>query len=135
MAADDDADDSSSVFPLLVDESPVNPPSTTSLLREFREQWQHELKADGSRKEQVVPSNCNTAAASASPVATLSDEDRASALFNQGTELEQLGKVFEAMHLYRRAIQLVPDIEQRIYDNTQKQLKEEISLKRSIEFA
>lgn len=43
----------------------------------------------------------------------------------QASELEQMGKVFEAMHLYRRAIQIIPDIEFKIYEATSKQLKEE----------
>lgn len=36
----------------------------------------------------------------------------------QGAELEKLGKVFEAMRLYRNAIQIVPDIEFKIYEST-----------------
>lgn len=38
----------------------------------------------------------------------------------QGTELEKLGSVFEAMRLYRRAVQIVPDIEFKIYESSKK---------------
>lgn len=44
------------------------------------------------------------------------DEQQATSLFLQGAELERRGKVFEAIRLYRRSIQLVPDIEKRIYE-------------------
>lgn len=111
----------------MVDASPINPPSTTSLLRKFREQWQNELSSvDASKENSVVVHQHENQTSSVVP---LTDEERASAFFKDGTQLEQLGKVFEAMHLYRRAVQLVPDIEQRMYDQTQKQLKEEIRLK------
>lgn len=41
----------------------------------------------------------------------------------EAAELEKLGKVFEAMSLYRRAVQIVPDIEFRIYDTLKNQTK------------
>lgn len=44
------------------------------------------------------------------------EEQQATALFLQGAELERKGKVYEAIRLYRRSIQLVPDIEKRIYE-------------------
>lgn len=37
--------------------------------------------------------------------------------------MEKLGKVFEAMSLYRRAVQIVPDIEFRMYDSVKHQTK------------
>lgn len=49
----------------------------------------------------------------------------------QASELEKLGKVFEAMHLYRRAVQIIPDIEFKIYEATSKQLKDEATAKGS----
>lgn len=39
----------------------------------------------------------------------------------EAAELEKLGKVFEAMHLYRKATHIVPDIEFKIYELTKKQ--------------
>lgn len=44
------------------------------------------------------------------------DEQQATTLFLQGVELERKGKVYEAIRLYKRSIQLVPDIEKRIYE-------------------
>jgi len=37
-------------------------------------------------------------------------------LFLKGVENEQNGKLYEAIQFYRRAVQLVPDIEFRLYD-------------------
>lgn len=45
-------------------------------------------------------------------------EFQAKSLFLQATELEKCGKVFEAMRLYRRAMQLDPDIEHKIYEES-----------------
>lgn len=48
---------------------------------------------------------------------------QAKSLFNEAVELEKLGKVFEAMNLYRKAVQIVPDIEFRTYDSFKNQTK------------
>lgn len=37
-------------------------------------------------------------------------------MFRVGIEFEQNGKVYDALQYYRRAVQLVPDIELRIYE-------------------
>ena len=42
--------------------------------------------------------------------------------FLQGVELEKKRKVFEAMQFYRKAVQLVPDIEYKFYEANQKNL-------------
>lgn len=39
-------------------------------------------------------------------------------LFLKGVENEQNGKLYEAIQYYRRAVQLVPDIEFRLYEAT-----------------
>jgi hypothetical protein len=41
---------------------------------------------------------------------------QAKRLFLKGIENEQNGKLYEAIQFYRRAVQLVPDIEFRLYD-------------------
>jgi F-box protein 9 len=41
---------------------------------------------------------------------------QAKILFLKGVENEQNGKLYEAIQFYRRAVQLVPDIEFRLYD-------------------
>lgn len=38
-------------------------------------------------------------------------------LFLKGVENEQLGKLYEAIQFYKRAVQLVPDIEIRLYES------------------
>lgn len=44
---------------------------------------------------------------------------QAKRLFLRGSELERSGKLYEAIQFYRRAVQLVPDIEFRL-DNVNK---------------
>lgn len=45
-------------------------------------------------------------------------------MFTEAAELEKLGKVFEAMHLYRQATHIVPDIEFKMYESMKNQLIE-----------
>ncbi|XP_052892457.1 F-box only protein 9 isoform X2 [Anopheles moucheti] len=80
-----------------------------SELDDFRAKWQQELKREQPTANQPV-------VAVATTVENDSIEHQARTLFQQGSELERSGKVFEAMRLYRRATQLVPDIEFRVYD-------------------
>ncbi|XP_059612320.1 F-box only protein 9 [Phlebotomus argentipes] len=72
-----------------------------TLLEEFRTTWQKELQQSQAA---LVGLNLNKE----------SEESEAERLFLQGTEYERIGKVFEAIHHYRRAVQLVPDIEFRV---------------------
>lgn len=37
-------------------------------------------------------------------------------LFQKGVEMEKSGKLYEAIQFYRRAVQLVPDIEFKLHD-------------------
>lgn len=72
------------------------------VLSEFRNQWRQELQEGPQTSEER------------------SLEDQAKSLFQQGVDLERKGKCFEAIRRYRRAIQLVPDIEFKWYtQNTQ----------------
>lgn len=41
---------------------------------------------------------------------------QARALFLKGVQHEQDGKLYEAVKFYRQAVQLVPDIETRLYE-------------------
>lgn len=50
-----------------------------------------------------------------------SDDNKAERLYKVGIELEQNGKVYDALEYYRRAVQLVPDIEFRIYEISKRQ--------------
>lgn len=79
-----------------------------SALDEFREKWQQELKKDSGAP--------HAAANKLDQNKNLSVEQQARVLFLEGSELERIGKVFEAMRLYRRAVQLVPDIEFKVYE-------------------
>ncbi|KAG4067087.1 hypothetical protein HA402_000078 [Bradysia odoriphaga] len=85
------------------------------LLEEFRQQWKKELKPNESVADATNDVDCESS--------QKIDEDKAKSLFTEAVELEKLGKVFEAMSLYRRAVQIVPDIEFRIYDAGKHQTK------------
>ncbi|XP_058831568.1 F-box only protein 9 [Topomyia yanbarensis] len=91
------------------DESSSN---VQSALEDFREKWQQELAGGGSSSQKNLPPPCSTLI----DKEVVSVEQQAKTLFLQGSELERTGKVFEAMRLYRRAVQLVPDIEFKVYD-------------------
>lgn len=69
---------------------------TEDVLKEFRNRWQQELQSGPSEIEK-------------------SREEEAKILFFQGVKLEKEGKCFDAIRLYRRAVQLVPDIEFKAY--------------------
>lgn len=118
--ADDDESSSALIEPERRNSSENNIEST---LAEFRVKWKQELQQD-------VPGDSNPApkekprtiqAVPADEKENLSIEQKARVLFLQGADLERNGKVFEAMRLYRKAVQLVPDIEFKIYDITKQQ--------------
>lgn len=71
------------------------------VLDEFRNQWRQELQGPQTNDSQES-----------------SEEEEAKALFSQAVDLERKGKCLEAIRLYRRAIQLVPDIEFKFYTQT-----------------
>ncbi|XP_055609768.1 F-box only protein 9 [Uranotaenia lowii] len=116
---DDESSSSSTLSQTNVGGEPSSEPSIETALEEFREKWQQELKKDQPSTEAVPKAKTK-----AKPLderigieqKNLSIEQQARALFLQGSELERVGKVFEAMRLYRRAVQLVPDIEFKVYD-------------------
>jgi len=100
-------------------------PSSSSLkqskddeLADFRAKWKKELES--------APVSRNTTAPT-TPVKELpedkeeSDEEKAKRLFLKGIENEQMGKLYEAIQFYRRAVQLIPDIEFKIYESTKNQ--------------
>lgn len=79
-------------------------PTLQDELHQFRQRWQQELRSSD-----------------ASPVPQLeyrqeehSVEEEAKELFLLGMQAEQDGALYEAIHHYRRAMQLVPDIESKI---------------------
>lgn len=101
MDLSDDSDDSSS-------------PET---LESFREKWKNELavkKKNENEKHRNFVNNVNQE--------DVSDEKKAEKFFLEAAELERKGKVFEAMRLYRRAVQLDANIEFKIYEKTKNNL-------------
>lgn len=121
VAGKEDDDESSSSSGVPEQQKSEQQESIQSVLNDFREKWHQELK------DTVAGSGSSNNRSNSSPVSGkhrldssnkehYSDEQQARALFLQGSELERDGKVFEAMRLYRRAVQLVPDIESKIYD-------------------
>uniref|UniRef100_A0A1B0DQF6 Uncharacterized protein n=1 Tax=Phlebotomus papatasi TaxID=29031 RepID=A0A1B0DQF6_PHLPP len=78
--------------------------SSANVLEEFRNNWQKELQQTH---------HLSSALGNLS-LANDSEESMAQRLFLQGTEYERMGKVFDAIRHYRRAVQLVPDIELRV---------------------
>uniref|UniRef100_K1Q2L1 F-box only protein 9 n=1 Tax=Magallana gigas TaxID=29159 RepID=K1Q2L1_MAGGI len=94
-------DDDSSIPSLL--SSDVQGNSNLDLedeLSSFRSQWQQEIKSRSPRGQ---------------PGTTDSQNDyvleQAKVLFLKGSQLEQSGRLYEAVEFYKRATQLVPDIE------------------------
>uniref|UniRef100_T1GCK8 F-box only protein 9 n=1 Tax=Megaselia scalaris TaxID=36166 RepID=T1GCK8_MEGSC len=55
------------------------------------------------------------------------DDEKAERLFKVGIELEQSGKVYDALQYYRRAVQLVPDIEFRIYEISKRHVSKNLN--------
>lgn len=74
-------------------------------LSDFRNQWRQELISVPTNEEEDETDQ----------------ENEAKKLFMQGVELEKKGKCFEAIRLYKRAIQLDPDIEFKSYTQTAQQ--------------
>lgn len=91
-------------------------PEFKSVLDEFREKWQQELKPE----VQFHPKS-PTSPGTQNDFHERTDEEKATSFFIQGTEMERKGRVFEAMSLYRKAINLVPDIEFKIYETSKSQ--------------
>lgn len=97
-------------------DSPLNTFSTDirTELEEFRDNWQRELKNQSG----TVTSNGTV---EQNQQATNNDADvdqhkLAENLFRNAVELEQRGKVYDAVPLYRKAVQIVPDIEFKYYE-------------------
>ena len=71
-------------------------------LKQFRNQWRREIEESQQREES----------------STETREKMARKLFLEGIELERSRKYFEAIKLYRRAVQLEPNIEYKVYQST-----------------
>lgn len=93
----DDPSSSSSPSPKLDDNN--------SALDSFRKEWKREIQKSPVKVENTtdVPKKKENS--------FISIEDEARALFQKGVENEEKGKLYEAIVFYRKAVQLVPDIE------------------------
>lgn len=77
-------------------------------LTSFREEWQKELQG-------LIHKRTNKNKTKNVELSELeNDETKARRLFLKGIDMERSGKVYEAIQFYRRAVQLVPDIEFRL---------------------
>ncbi|KAK3087704.1 hypothetical protein FSP39_009395 [Pinctada imbricata] len=101
--------DNDPVVPPLIDdesESDTDPPDIEKELSDFRTQWKQELETE-AREFQALKANKE-----------LEDEatilEKAKILFIKGSQCEEAGDLYEAVEYYRKATQLVPDIEFRI---------------------
>uniref|UniRef100_W8BMC0 F-box only protein 9 n=1 Tax=Ceratitis capitata TaxID=7213 RepID=W8BMC0_CERCA len=86
-------------------------------LEEFRENWQRELKSQSETGTPTRNLEHNQQPVNASNNVTEVDQNElAENLFRSAVELEQRGKVYDALPLYRKAVQIVPDIEFKFYE-------------------
>lgn len=103
------------------DDSSSSKQEVEDVLTSFREKWQRELQI--SPKHQTLP-------VSAKNGNLLNEEEdkekQAKKLFLKGIEMERHGKLYEAIQYYRRAVQLVPDIEFRIEDSSKSKPKDHL---------
>lgn len=73
----------------------------------FREKWQKELQNSSPFANiQSKLEDCT--------LEIEDNESRAKKFFIKGIEMEKAGKMYEAIQFYRRAVQLVPDIEFKV---------------------
>ncbi|XP_023948294.1 F-box only protein 9 [Bicyclus anynana] len=81
----------------------------------FRQQWQRELESSPSPHKESRPAK----PVQREPAPQLTDEEKAKQLFLCGVEMERGGKLYEAIQHYKRAIQIVPDVEARLYESSE----------------
>ncbi|KAF2885110.1 hypothetical protein ILUMI_21044 [Ignelater luminosus] len=96
--------------------SPSQKQIVEDILDNFREKWKQELQI--SKQLQKIPvKNENS-------IKEDDTENTAKVLFLNGVELERNGQLYEAIQYYRRAVQLVPDIEFRLDNKIKNKTKE-----------
>lgn len=86
-------------------------------LAHFREKWQNELRLSPKHSSQ------NTLQIQREGEQYEDNETKAKRLFVKGIEMERAGKLYEAIQFYRKAVQIVPDIEFKL-DNVKSKLRE-----------
>ena len=76
-------------------------------LETFREQWKSEVAAKNTKLQKTVEGNCSS-------VQSASNIEAAKEHFLRGIESEKIGEMNNAVKSYRIALQLDPEIEQRL---------------------
>ncbi|EDW59178.1 F-box only protein 9 [Drosophila virilis] len=89
-------------------------------LDEFRVNWQRELQ--GQHEASRKPAEAEEQPAGFEDIDA---ETKAQSLYRTAVELEQRGKVYDALAYYRKATQIVPDIEFKFYE--QQNLKNDVN--------
>ncbi|XP_036323606.1 F-box only protein 9 [Rhagoletis pomonella] len=117
---------SQTTAPAAVMDSPLHSFSTDirTELDEFRDNWQRELKSHSengspSRTVEQKQQSANALVSTENGMRNATEIDQhklAENLFRSAVELEQRGKVYDALPLYRKAVQIVPDIEFKFYE-------------------
>lgn len=87
-------------------------------LTSFREQWKKELGIEGADKNEEGDEKKEELDESEDQEVEDSKNKQARELFLQGVHLEQTGRLYEAIRFYKRAVNLVPDIEYRAFQYT-----------------
>lgn len=101
-------------------------PALANELQHFLSNWQQELQIKPKYLQRNASNLNNTWSnpnSTANTALTKSLEEEARQLFVQGTELEKNGDLYGAIKYYRKAMQLVPDIELKI-DTYNKHIRE-----------
>lgn len=99
--------------------------SSEELLENFRRQWETEISV---ARSQQAETHHNQGKSTSVPVdnqegesgtdkgnKVAGNEEEAASMYLRGVKYEKSGDVVEAIRFYKRAMQLVPDIEERIY--------------------
>lgn len=91
--------------------------SVEDALSNFREKWQRELEITQDKKNvKEELKDCKNEKEDEDSEEKDMVEAKARMWFLEGVENEQKGKLYEAIQFYRKAVQLVPDIEFRLYE-------------------
>jgi len=98
------------------DESSSSSPTESSTIEDelesFRQKWKQDLAGGSSNFTSSLEDNGNVAKNNKNQ--NNNTEEKARDLFLEGVEHEQNGELFEAIQKYRKAVNLVPDIEFKV---------------------
>ncbi|CAG4946115.1 unnamed protein product [Colias eurytheme] len=107
--SNDLAEVNNSLRQISIDNKTENKPYEDELSA-FRQQWQRELEGTPSQQREAKQVQVEDV--------PQTDEEKAKDLFLRGVEMERGGKLYEAIQHYKRAIQILPDVESRLYDGS-----------------